>query len=71
MLLVSDLDTILKECENSDIKTVDQLYDFMKNDLFMVCTDRNVLEVIKKLEKYDIPVDYISTGNGSHLFTEI
>ena len=68
MLLVSDLDTILKECENSDNKTVDRLYTFMKNDLFMVCTDRNVLEAIKKLEKYDIPVDYISTGNGSHLF---
>lgn len=68
MLLVSDLNTIIMECENSDNKTIDKLSDFMKNDLFMICSDKNILEVIKELEKYDIPVDYISTENGSHLF---
>lgn len=67
MLLFSDLNTILKEWENNH-SIVDILYNYMKNDLFMIYSDKNIVEVIKILEKYDIPVDYISTGNGSHLF---
>ena len=68
-LLVSDYDGTFYTSDNNIRINNNKVREWMNNgNLFMISSGRCYNSILDKIVKYDIPVNYISSGDGSHLF---
>lgn len=68
-LLVSDYDGTLFTSENSIKINVDKITEFIsEGNLFMLSSGRSYESLMGKVEEYNIPVSFLATEDGSHLF---
>ena len=68
-LLVCDYDGTFYTDEDNVKKNVNKIYDWMKDgNYFMLSSGRSFNSLVEKIKKYGIPIDFISTEDGSYLF---
>ena len=68
-LLVSDFDGTFYTGENPIKKNVETIHRWRsQNNLFMLSSGRSFESLMDKVEKYQIPIDFLATEDGSHLF---
>ncbi|MCD7949896.1 MAG: HAD family hydrolase [Erysipelotrichaceae bacterium] len=72
MLLFSDLDgTLIDEHQQlSDINR-QKMYQLQDNGhQIVICTGRNILEMIPTIQMLDLPFDYLVLNNGAHILNQ-
>ena len=68
-LLVCDYDGTFYTDEENIQLNIQKIKEWMCNgDLFMISSGRCFNSILDKIVKYDIPIDFISSADGSHLF---
>lgn len=68
-LLVSDFDGTLHTCDEVMEMNVKKIQDFIdQGNIFMLSSGRSYESLKAKMKLYNIPVSYMATEDGSHLF---